>query len=79
MIINETTLWRGPTPSNEELVPTRFILRPPPRQTVADHLRSLVRRYGRWTARACRNEMIRIGCFPVSFRRADGSRYLSGE
>jgi len=61
----------------EQFLPTRWILSIPARATVAAHLRRLRANHGRTLAAQCRNEMIRIGCFPVRWRNPDGSWHTS--
>ena len=52
--------------TQEELYPTRWIIRQPSRDVVADHLRHLLEVYGSPTALECRRRMMWVGIFPVS-------------
>lgn len=67
----------NPVPcSNEQLFPTRWIVRRPlpTRQEVAAHLRYLRVRWGSETARECRSRMIWVGVYPVPCMKKNGGR-----
>ena len=60
--------------SNETIFPTRWIYGFS-RETAAHHL-IMLRRIDRKYAVDCRNYGIYLGNWPISFRRADGTRFI---
>ena len=65
--------------TNEEFLPTRWVVgrSKPSRQAIADHCRKLSKKYGFRMAHLFRNEAMRMGIWPVSWRKPDGTRYKS--
>ena len=59
--------------TQEQLIPTRWVLSYPPRAAVAAHLRTLRERFGTACARECKARMLWIGVFPTqSMKRTRG-------
>lgn len=69
---------RGVCLTSEQFCPTRFIVgrEKPSRQTLADHVRAL-RRIRPGLGQEFRNHALWVGFWPVSWARADGTRYRS--
>lgn len=58
-------MYRPVPCTQEQLLPTRWILSYPTRQQVADHLRRLRERFGTQTAMECKRRMLWVGVFPT--------------
>jgi len=50
--------------TQEQLLPARWVNRPPQRKNLADHIKRLRNKYGVETGRECRNRMVWIGIWP---------------
>ncbi len=70
------SFYRGTSLSNEQFLPTRWIINKPSRKAISTHVMNLRRirhDYGKWF----KTEAIRIGIWPVSFIGMNGKRYKS--